>query len=74
MHGGILRLDKHVSIDIDLTIEITGLPTNGDKPEKYLDEKTKEKTLAEEMKKTYGRVRGFKGIVINRINEPMKRI
>jgi hypothetical protein len=39
-----------------------------------LDDKTKKKTLAEEMKKTYGTMRGSKGIVINRINEPMKRI
>jgi hypothetical protein len=74
VHGGILRLDRHISIDVDLTIEITGLPTNGEKPEKYLDEKTKEKTLAEEMKKTYGTVKGSRGIVINRMNKHVTRL
>ena len=74
MHGGILSLDRHVSIDVDLTIEITGLPTNGEKPEKYLDEKTKEKTLAEEMKKTYGTVKGSRGIVISRLNKHVTRL
>ena len=39
-----------------------------------MDDKTKKRTLAEEMKKTYGIVRGSKGIVMNRINEPMKRM
>ena len=38
-----------------------------------MDDKTKKRTLAEEMKKTYGIVGGSRGIVIYRINEPMKR-
>jgi hypothetical protein len=37
-----------------------------------MDGKTKTKTSAEEMNKTYGTVRGSRGIVINRINEPVK--
>ena len=39
-----------------------------------MDDKTKKKTLAEEMKKTYGTVRGSTRIVINRIKEPAKRL
>ena len=39
-----------------------------------MDDKTKKRTLAEEIKKTYGTVRGSRGIVINRINEPAKRL
>jgi hypothetical protein len=54
-------MDRPISIDVDLIAEITGLPTDGEKPEQYLDEKTKEKALAEEMKKTYGIVRGSQG-------------
>jgi len=54
MHKGILWLDTQVSINFDLIKKITDLPTNGEKPVQYLDEKTKEKSLAEEMKHTYG--------------------
>jgi hypothetical protein len=74
VHGGIMWLDRPVSIDVDLIAKITGLPTDGEKPEQYLDDKTKEKTLAEEMKKTYGTVRGSRGIIINRISEPVTRL
>jgi len=35
-----------------------------------MDDKTKEKVLAEETKKNYGIVRGSRGIIINRISEP----
>jgi hypothetical protein len=41
VHGGILWMDRHVSIDVDLIAEITGLPTDGEKPEQYMDDKTK---------------------------------
>jgi hypothetical protein len=34
----------------------------------FLDEKTKEKVLAEEMKKKYGTTRGTRGIIIKQIN------
>jgi len=50
MHGRILWLDTQVSIDVDLIAKITGLPTNGEPLVQYLDDKTKEKSLAEEMK------------------------
>jgi hypothetical protein len=39
-----------------------------------LDDKTKEKSLVEEMKKTYGTERGSQGIIINRISEPVTRL
>jgi hypothetical protein len=45
VHGGILWMDRPVSIDVDLISEIIGFPTDGEKPEQYLDDKTKEKAL-----------------------------
>jgi hypothetical protein len=45
MHRGILWLDTHVSIDVDLIAKIIGLPTNREQPMQYLDEKIKEKAL-----------------------------
>jgi hypothetical protein len=63
-------LYRLVSIGVDLIEKITGLPIDGEKPEKYLDDKTKEKTLAKEMKNAYGIVRRSRGIVINTISEP----
>jgi len=61
MHGGILWLNRPVSIDIELIAKITGLPTDGEKPVQYMDDKNKEKSLAKEMKKTYGTERGSRG-------------
>jgi hypothetical protein len=74
VHGGILWMDRPVSIDVDLIAEITGFPTDGENPEQYLDDKTKEKSLAEEMKKKYGTERGSRGMIINRISEPTMRL
>jgi hypothetical protein len=45
VHGGILWMDRPVSIDVDLIAEITGMPTDGENPSQYLDDKTKEKAL-----------------------------
>jgi len=47
-------MEMHVSIYVDLIAEIIGLPIDGEKPENYLDDITKEKTLGEQMKKKYG--------------------
>ena len=49
-YGGILWLDTQFSIDVDLIAKITTLATNGEPPAQYLDDKTKEKALVEEMK------------------------
>jgi hypothetical protein len=46
------------------------MPTNSEKPVQYLDDKTKDKSLAKEMKQTYGIERGSIVIIINRISEP----
>ena len=58
-------MERLVAIDINLIVEISGLPTNGENPEQYLDDKTKEKSLPEEMKNKYGTERGSRGIIIN---------
>jgi hypothetical protein len=54
VHGGVLWMDRLVSIDVYLIAEITSFPTDGENPEQYLDDKTKEKVVVEDMKKTYG--------------------
>jgi len=74
MHRGILWLDRPVSIYLNLIAKIRGLPTYGEKFAQYLDDKVKEKSLAEEMNQTYGTERGSRGIIINIINEPAMRL
>ena len=32
VHGGILWMDRPISIDVELIVEIMGLPTDGEKP------------------------------------------
>jgi hypothetical protein len=53
VHEGSLLMDMLVSINFDLITTITGLPTDGEKLEQYMDDKTKENALAEELKKTH---------------------
>jgi hypothetical protein len=57
-HGGDIWLDKLVSIDVEIIVHITGFPSRGMDPAQFLDDKTKEKALVEEMKKKYGMDRG----------------
>jgi hypothetical protein len=64
-------IDGPVSINVYLIAIITGLETDGEKLEQYLDDKTKEKTLAKENTWNGERVTG---IIINRINEPVTRL
>jgi hypothetical protein len=45
VHGGFLWMERHVPIDVDLIVKITGIPIDGVKPEQYLDDKTKEKAI-----------------------------
>jgi hypothetical protein len=47
-------MDRPVLINIDLITDITGLPTNGKKPEQYLEDKTQEKAISDEIKAKYG--------------------
>jgi hypothetical protein len=67
-HGGDIWLEKPVLITIDLISQIIGLPTWGMDPVFILDDKSKEKALAEEMKNKYGTARGMRGIMIKQIN------
>jgi hypothetical protein len=67
-HGGDIWLDKPIPITVELITQITGLPSRGMDPALILDDKSKEKALAEEMKKKYGTTRGTRGIIIKRIN------
>jgi hypothetical protein len=63
-HGGDIWLDKPIPIIVELIVQITGLPIRGMDPTLFLDDKTKEKALAEEMKNKYGTARGTRGILI----------
>jgi hypothetical protein len=49
MHGRDIWLDKHVSIDVKLIKKITGLPIRAMDPTLFLDDKTKEKALVEDI-------------------------
>jgi hypothetical protein len=68
MHGGDVWPDKPVPITVELIAQITGLPTWGMDPALILDDKSKEKTLAKEMKKKYGTDSRTRGIIIKWIN------
>jgi hypothetical protein len=74
LHGGFLWMEQPISIDVELITTITGLPSMGENPAQYLDDKTKEKALAEEMKRTYGTERGSHGIIIKRISDATTRM
>jgi hypothetical protein len=62
-------LDKLVLIDVELIANITILPSQGMDATQFLDDKTKEKSLAEEMKNKYGTDTGTRGIILKRIND-----
>ena len=62
-------MEQPISIDVDMIEVITRLSSMGENPAQYLDDKTKENTLVEEMKRTYGTERGPRGIIIKRISE-----
>jgi len=74
MHGGDVWLEKSVPIIIELIAQIIGLPIQGMDPMLILDDKSKEKALAEEMKKKYGIDRGKRGIMIKRINDVVTQL
>jgi hypothetical protein len=50
VHGGILWMDMLVPIDVDLISNITRFPTNGVRPEDYLENKERDKEIAKEVK------------------------
>jgi hypothetical protein len=69
VHGGILWMDRPVPINVDLIAKITGIPMDGEKPKRYLEDKTKAKSISNEIKAKYGTERGNKGIRISDIND-----
>lgn len=73
VHVGFLWMDRPVSIDVKLIAKLIGLLTDEVKPEKYLDEKIKEKSIVEEVKETFGTDRGNRGMIIRNINDPITR-
>jgi hypothetical protein len=50
-HGGDIWLDRPIPIIVDLIVQIIGLPIRGMDLALILDDKSKEKALAEDMKK-----------------------
>jgi hypothetical protein len=73
-HGGYIWMNKFVPIVVELIANITGLPIRGMDLTLFLDEKTKEKALVEEMKKKYGTDRRTRGIIIKRINNAATKL
>jgi hypothetical protein len=73
-HGVDVWLDKPVPITIELITKIIGLPIRGMDPMLILDDKSKEKALAKEMKNKYGTDRGTRGIIIKRINDVVTQL
>jgi hypothetical protein len=73
-HGGYLWMEQLVLIDVDLIAYIIGMPSQGEDPAKFLEDKTKEKELTEEMKKKYGTERGSRGIMIKHISDVVTRM
>jgi hypothetical protein len=63
-------MGRPIPIDVNLISNLIGLPTDGVKSKQYLDEKTKEKAIAEEVKDKFGIERGSRGVIINNINDP----
>jgi hypothetical protein len=66
-------MDRPMSINVDMIKTITRLPMDGEKPEQYLEDKTKAKAIFDEIKDEYGMERGNGGIRINDINDPATR-
>jgi hypothetical protein len=64
MHGVDIWLDRPIPITVEIIVQITGLPSRGMDPTLILDDKSKKKSLVEEMKKKYDTVRGTRGIII----------
>jgi hypothetical protein len=66
-------MDRPVPIDVALIAKITGFPTIGAQPEEYLENKAREKEIAEIVKSQFGTNRGNRGIVIKDMNDVTTR-
>jgi hypothetical protein len=73
-HGGYLWMEQLVSIDVELITYIIGFPSRGEDLVQFLEEKTKQKALVEEIKKKYGTERGSCGINIKHISDVATRM
>jgi hypothetical protein len=73
VHKGILWMDMPVPINFDLIATITGLPMDGEKLEQYMEDKTNEEAISNEIKAKYGTGRGSRRIRINDINDHVTR-
>jgi hypothetical protein len=69
VHGGILWMDRPGHINVDLIATITRIPMDGEKSEKYLEDKTKAKSISDEIEEKYGVKRGNMRIGISDIND-----
>jgi hypothetical protein len=73
-HGGYMSLEQLISTDVGIIAYITEIPSRGEDPTPFLEDKMKEKSLAEEMKKKYVTERGSRRIIIKRISDVATRI
>jgi hypothetical protein len=69
VHGGILWMDRPMPIIVYFITTITEIPMDEENLEKYLEDKTKEKSISDEIKAKYGIERGNRGIKISDIND-----
>jgi hypothetical protein len=69
VHDEILWMDRSVPIIVDLIETTTGLPTDGEKTEQYLEDKTRAKAISYKIKAKYGMERSNRGIRISDIND-----
>jgi hypothetical protein len=73
-HDKDIWLEQLVSIDVQIITHITGMPSWGMDPTQLLEDKKKEKSLAEEMNKKYDTERGSSGIIIKCISDITTRM
>jgi hypothetical protein len=73
VHGEVLWMDRLVPINVDIIATITGIPTDGENIEQYLEDKIKAKSISDEIKPKYGMERGNRGIRISDINDHVTR-
>jgi len=68
MHGGILWLDRPISIEIELIVWISRLPSKFEDPLLLFTDKTKDKALEERMKEKYDTFIGAHSLDVASIN------
>jgi len=61
VHGGVVWMDRPMPINVYLLETITMIPTDGEKPKQYFEDKTKAKAISDEIKDKYDTNRGNMG-------------